>query len=211
MSNLFTPVLQKERKECGHYCYPSTTPKCCSCMDARPILAGNTFPSYTDGLGWTNDGTRDDGYCPVCNTKNFDRWQKEMTEKLAVKATQDAELQAAKEGALKTAEADKSRAEQLIQGGSGVFTYSNGDVYEGEMLNGERFGNGKITYFEDGSMYDGQFVHDEPEGFGKKFWADGIEYVGEWKAGKMHGYGRYVMCDGYVMEGLFQNDEFMGG
>jgi hypothetical protein len=43
-------------------------------MDLRPILSDNLYPKYIDGQGWSDTGSRDDGYCPVCNTKNFDLW-----------------------------------------------------------------------------------------------------------------------------------------
>jgi len=59
-------TLGKEMKQCGHACYPSNNPGCCACMDARPHLVGNTYPSYVDGQGWVDKGCRDDGYCPVC-------------------------------------------------------------------------------------------------------------------------------------------------
>jgi hypothetical protein len=41
----------------------------------------------------------------------------------------------------------------------GAFTYTNGDVYDGEFLNGERHGNGVMTYIEDGSVYEGQWAN----------------------------------------------------
>ena len=57
----------RERKpQCGHDCYPSSTPACCACSDTRPDLGGDFYPTYTDGEGWTNTGKRDDHYCPVC-------------------------------------------------------------------------------------------------------------------------------------------------
>lgn len=39
---------------------------------------------------------------------------------------------------------------------------------------------------------------------------DGIVYEGEYEHGQMHGSGRYILEDGYIMEGRFVHDEFMG-
>jgi hypothetical protein len=55
-----------QEKSCGHTCSPSTLTHCCACMDRRPIEFGNTYPIYIDGLGWSNIGPRNAGYCPAC-------------------------------------------------------------------------------------------------------------------------------------------------
>lgn len=70
--------LEKEQKKCGHFCYPSTTPDCCSCMDLRPQLKGDLYPIYVDGKGWSDEGMRNHGYCPVCNPKNYDVWEERL-------------------------------------------------------------------------------------------------------------------------------------
>ena len=56
--------------------------------------------------------------------------------------------------------------------GKGRFTYSNGDVYEGDYANDKRHGHGVFTYY------------------------DGDKYEGEWKNGKIEGYGVYTYDDG---------------
>ncbi len=53
-------------KSCGHTCFPSSLPRCCACMDRRPIRKENTYPVYVDGQGWQEIGSRDAGYCPQC-------------------------------------------------------------------------------------------------------------------------------------------------
>ena len=68
--------LQKEEKKCGHYCYPSTTLNCCACMDMRPHV--DKYPIYIDGRGWADEGLRDDGYCPICNPKNYSVWEERL-------------------------------------------------------------------------------------------------------------------------------------
>jgi len=39
-------------------------------------------------------------------------------------------------------------------------TYSNGDVYEGDFVDGKRHGNGKMTY-ADGKVKEGRWEDDE--------------------------------------------------
>lgn len=75
------------------------------------------------------------------------------------------------------------------------------------MINGERYGWGKLTY-EDGAVYEGNWEANQHSGHGVKDWCDGIVYVGEWKNGMMHGKGKYAMADGTELEGYFEEDEF---
>lgn len=78
LDNTSAAFLQRERKHCGHWCFPSSTNGCCACMDQRPILKANCYPSYRDGEGWVNCDSRDAGYCPVCNPKNFEEWNRRI-------------------------------------------------------------------------------------------------------------------------------------
>ena len=82
-------ALEKEKKACGHFCYPSSTEGCCSCMDLRPLRDGDTYPTYRDGEGWVDIDSRDAGYCPICNPKNYEVWKEkieiERTEKMRLK------------------------------------------------------------------------------------------------------------------------------
>ena len=56
-----------ELKECGHRCTTSSLKAgCCSCLDLRPLRAGNTYPNYIDGQGWADNAGRNEGYCPFC-------------------------------------------------------------------------------------------------------------------------------------------------
>ena len=74
--------------------------------------------------------------------------------------------------------------------------FDNGDVYEGEMVDGFRHGKGKYT------------------------WANGNEYEGDWVRGKRTGYGVYKSYDkneikggtfvSYIYEGEWKNSEKHG-
>ena len=201
--------LEKEVKKCGHICYPSTTLNCCTCMDTRPILSGNCYPCYQDGEGWTNTAARDAGYCPVCNPKNFAAWEERIRKTREDKNNNLARLAIEQEALQAIADEDKARAAAIAKQDSLTkFEYSNGDVYEGDLLLGERHGSGKMIY-ADGSVYEGEWKHDMYDGKGMKDWCDGITYVGEWKNGMMEGKGVYTMAHGTVLEGVFKEDEFV--
>lgn len=71
-------MLDSQNKQCNHSCYPSTTRLCCKCSDLREYLKENTYPIYRDGVGWVDEGTRDHGYCPICNPKNYTAWNEKI-------------------------------------------------------------------------------------------------------------------------------------
>ena len=80
--------------------------------------------------------------------------------------------------------------------------------YEGDWKRNRKEGHGKYN-FEDGKFYEGAFVNDQREGHGTLRWSvpsstfrpDGKVYVGQWKAGKMHGLGRLIEPGGRVTAG----------
>lgn len=205
---LFT--LERQRKTCGHDCFPSTTAHCCACSDLRPHRQGHSYPVYVDGEGWRDCGSRDDGYCPVCNPKNYDLWTERIAIKQKEKAIQQEKLRVLLEQQNIEASDDMLTIFQDIGDRKGKYLYHNGDEYEGEFLSGQRHGQGTIVYASDSSCYEGDWFQNMQHGHGKQSWGDGIEYIGQWKEGKMHGQGRYTLSCGSVIEGLFENDEFAG-
>ena len=60
------------------------------------------------------------------------------------------------------------------------------------------------------TTYEGEWRGGKHNGHGTKDWGDGLRYVGEFVDGRMHGEGSYTLEDGYVMEGRFEHDEFVG-
>ena len=174
------------------------------------MIAEGTYPAYTDGVGWTNDGKRADGYCPVCCPNNLARWRLKEAAEAARVADRTARLASERSRTTRAAEEDRARA---VGGSSPArpFTYQNGDVYEGEWSSeGEPHGTGRMAYAEDGASYRGQWKNGEHEGHGTKSYLDGIEYTGAFKGGMMHGHGRFTMDDGTVLEGAFLDDEWQG-
>lgn len=47
--------------------------------------------------------------------------------------------------------------------GLGRYTYANGQIYEGNYVNGVKEGRGKLTY-PNGFVYDGDFIGGKPRG-----------------------------------------------
>ena len=81
--------------------------------------------------------------------------------------------------------------------------YSNGDVYEGDLLNLKKHGKGKLIYAQ-GDVYEGDFVNDAMTGKGKFTYNNGDVYVGDFVDGKLNGQGEYRWAaDGSVYSGGF--------
>ena len=206
-TNEFTnSMLSKEIKECGHDCYPSSTLNCCSCSDLRPFLEGDMYPMYIDGEGWKNEASRNAFYCHICNPKNYLRWEKIICQEREMNLIKklDYDNQNIQRQALLNE--DRLRVSKVAAVNEIPFQYSNGDIYQGSMVDGLRRGYGTLNYF-DGSTYVGNWVNDQKCGYGHMNWGDGIQYVGEWRDDMMNGYGTYTMSDGTIIEGNFMNDE----
>ena len=202
--------IDREIKSCSHYCYPSNLFKCCSCEDIRPISADGTYESYVDGVGYTNSAARDDGYCPVCNTKNYERWMKRVRAETEKKRLEDEErwrIVAAEKIAV-----ERDRAANADRLG-GRIEYSSGNVYVGDLLDGEPHGAGRMDYADNNDNilhYEGEWVRGKHEGRGKKVWMDDLWYEGDWENGRMHGNGVCHMNEVDILEGKFEEDEYCG-
>lgn len=85
--------------------------------------------------------------------------------------------------------------------GFGNWTYNNGDRYQGVLNTGYvRNGYGVYT-FTDGRVYEGAFKDESFSGLGKMTWPNGDSYMGEWLDNNMHGYGIYTYANGKVKAG----------
>eukprot|EP00588_Corethron_pennatum_P027964 CAMPEP_0194334358 /NCGR_PEP_ID=MMETSP0171-20130528/65855_1 /TAXON_ID=218684 /ORGANISM="Corethron pennatum, Strain L29A3" /LENGTH=232 /DNA_ID=CAMNT_0039096971 /DNA_START=70 /DNA_END=768 /DNA_ORIENTATION=+ len=201
--------LRRAQKLCGHYCYPSNLSKCCACEDLRPIADG--YECYVDGLGYISTAKRDDGYCPVCNTKNYDRWMARVSRETEKKRLEDAERERSETERALAAEKDRQNA---VEKTTGRVTYSNGNVYVGDLLDGRPHGVGRMEYFSDSDdtaiYYEGTWAQGKHEGRGKKKYVDDNWYEGEWMDGMMHGRGVFHMNEVDILDGIFEEDEFCG-
>lgn len=112
--------------------------------------------------------------------------------------------------------------------GKGKVSWSNGNQFEGTLVQGSKEGKGKFTWnsgqryngdwahdvpngrgvfnFPDGSRYEGDVKNGLPHGQGTTRFKNGIVYTGDWVRGKSHGHGRYIWTDGSYWEGEFRDD-----
>ena len=87
--------------------------------------------------------------------------------------------------------------------GKGIMIYAFGDKYEGEMYRNWKQGNGIMTY-RNGDIYDGEWKEDEKYGKGIMIYANGDKYEGKWiNNNKSQGIMMYVNGDKY--EGEWKN------
>lgn len=82
-------------------------------------------------------------------------------------------------------------------------------VYEGDIVDGEPNGQGKMTW-DDGTVYVGGFKDGYFDGQGTMTWSDGEKYVGGFKNGKRNGQGTYTFADGDKYVGGFKDGKFEG-
>lgn len=116
-----------------------------------------------------------------------------------------------------------------IVSGTGRIVWSNGDQFDGTLVNGKKEGKGKFSWangqrytgdwardvpngkgtivFTDGSRYEGEVKDGVPHGQGVTRFKDGDVYRGAWVRGKSHGQGRYTWANGSYWEGEFRDDK----
>ena len=124
----------------------------------------------------------------------------------------------------------KGPVEGLEITGKGVVILKSGAIYEGDLLNGERHGQGKIItneeeytegeWLNDGIYkgksvgkndenvlvtYEGYFDPEtgEENGQGKAIWPNGDIYKGNFVQGLFHGYGEYIWKNGNAYKGYW--------
>ncbi len=112
--------------------------------------------------------------------------------------------------------------------GTGKIVWSNGDQFEGTLVQGKKQGKGKFLWrngqrysgdwerdmpngkgsivFPDGSRYEGEVKDGVPHGQGRTRFKSGDVYEGTWVRGKSHGQGRYTWANGSYWEGEFRDD-----
>ena len=102
-----------------------------------------------------------------------------------------------------------------IPNGQGRMRYKNGDVYEGNWVNGQRSGFGTWTHDQWGSykdVYEGNWANDMKNGQGTMTYSDRQKYVGNWENDNKSGQGTITYPYGniYGYEGNWANN-FMNG
>eukprot|EP00960_Hanusia_phi_P066737 766462-Hanusia_phi.AAC.7 len=92
-----------------------------------------------------------------------------------------------------------------------TFGHRQDQWYEGEWKDGAKNGNGTMQW-SSGNVYVGDFVNNCREGQGRMQWMERNEiYIGEWKADKLHGMGRYLwLSDVDVNKNLAAFNQYVG-
>lgn len=88
--------------------------------------------------------------------------------------------------------------------GKGVFTYNNGNKYEGSFKEGVKHGSGVFTW-ANGDLYKGEFENDLRCGYGVYTSQNGNKYDGEWKDNLKNGHGIFYYSNGDRFDGYFLN------
>ncbi len=98
----------------------------------------------------------------------------------------------------------------LKQNRFGKLIYTDGKVYEGELVNGIKHGKG-VFIMPDSTIYDGTWRNDSMIGIATIINIKG-KFVGEIKEnGIKHGEGKMVFNDSSAFVGSFKDDEFYSG
>lgn len=61
-----------------------------------------------------------------------------------------------------------------------------------------------MTY-ANGDEYEGELKDGKMNGYGTYIYKDSDTYKGEWKDGKKHGNGKYIYANGGILEGKWEN------
>ena len=96
-----------------------------------------------------------------------------------------------------------------VREGFGTYFYHNGDKYEGMWQNNKKHGMGTL-YYKDGNLYIGQWKNSEKEGMGTLYLKNGEKYYGEFKNGKKNGKGFLISPDYNKFIGFFKDNKKHG-
>ena len=95
----------------------------------------------------------------------------------------------------------------LVKGqrhGKGLFVWANGQSYNGQWVNDKALGQGSVK-FADGNQYEGSVLDGTPHGQGRMLYASGDTYTGNFNAGVPEGSGVYVWKNGQQYDGNWEN------
>lgn len=101
---------------------------------------------------------------------------------------------------------EPSSRDIVFQNQTVSYEWDNGIYYEGEYLNGQANGHGRMTFPNEGT-YIGYFTDGLRDGIGTFEWYVGDKYIGNWKNDKMNGYGIYTFADGYEIKGVWEDNQ----
>ena len=87
-----------------------------------------------------------------------------------------------------------------------VVTFANGDIYVGQVMDGERCGKGTY-YFASGERYEGFFRNNNRHGVGTYFYTNGDFERGSFENGKKNGPFIYTFSNGKKENRVYQRDK----
>jgi hypothetical protein len=93
--------------------------------------------------------------------------------------------------------------------GFGTYYYQNGERYEGNWVKNAKHGRGTFFY-KNGAVYEGFWNDNKREGVGTYYNHTGDRYYGEWKDNKKHGKGMLQLENGNKFIGQFRNNKKQG-
>ena len=126
------------------------------------------------------------------------------------------------EGGKYTFQTENGETKTMSRGytGKAVASYPNGDVYDGDFLDGIREGRGTYRYGKKGDVYNGEWKENRKHGIGKMTYdmtpkSEGDdeekkvakqigEYQGYWENGRRHGEGVFTYPNGDVYSGWWK-------
>jgi hypothetical protein len=90
-----------------------------------------------------------------------------------------------------------------------------GDSYKGECFMDQYHGHGKYVFSKQGSSYIGDWKKGKMDGYGVYIYGTsddsaGDKYEGYWKDGKQNGKGKFIYSNGTIVEGEFVNGVMQG-
>lgn len=95
----------------------------------------------------------------------------------------------------------------------GRHVFEDGSIYEGELVMGKPNGYGTRTLVS-GNIFEGQHKDGFAHGHGTMRYKSDSKldrYVGNWRSGKRHGFGKLILHDASRLIGDWKNDEFNYG
>ena len=90
-----------------------------------------------------------------------------------------------------------------------MYTWANGNTYEGDYKDDRRNGRGVFT-FANGDKYEGDFRDDKRHGVGAYNWANGSIYVGEYRDDERSGQGVHLQIRKEGTRGIWENGTING-
>ena len=94
--------------------------------------------------------------------------------------------------------------------GRATASYPNGDIYEGDYVDGIRHGRGIYRFAASGDKYEGSWVNNNKHGLGTMTYNGKGTYQGYWENNRRHGEGVFNYPNGDVYTGWWRFGEKEG-